>query len=73
MWAYTKTLKNGAVIEDCHGNEGVIKDGKIYCDDFAGGFVPFNGESATVVVEIKDTDIFKITDNSQVDENTKFK
>lgn len=73
MWAYTKTLKNGAVIKDCHGNEGVVKDGKIYCDTYTSGFVPFGGKSATVVVEIKDTDVFKITDNSQVDENTKFK
>lgn len=73
MWAYTKTIKNGAFIKDCHGNDGVIKDGKIYCDTFSKGFVPFNGKSATVVVEIKDDDTYKITDNSQVDENTKFK
>lgn len=73
MCAYTKTLKNGSVIRDCHGNEGVLKDGKIYCENFAKGFVPFNGESATVVVELDDKSVYKITDNSQVDENTKFK
>lgn len=71
-WAYTKTLKNGTELTDCHGNKGVLKDGKIYCESFTKGFVPFGGASATVVVDVKDTDTYKITDNSQWDENTLF-
>lgn len=72
-YAYTKTLKNGTQIKDCHGDVGTLKDGKIYCDNFTKGFVPFNGLSATVVVEVKDTDTYKITSNDEWDENTKFK
>lgn len=71
-WAYTKTLKNGTELTDCHGNKGVLKDGKIYCESFSKGFVPFDGYSATVVVEVKDTDTYRITDNAQWDENTRF-
>lgn len=71
-WAYTKTLKNGAELTDCHGNKGILKDGKIYCESFTKGFVPFDGLSAAVVVDVKDTDTYKITDNSQWDENTLF-
>lgn len=73
MYAYTRTLSNGSILTDCHGNRGVLKDGKIYCDSFVKGHVPFDGKSATVVVEVSDTATYKITDNAQVDENTKFK
>ena len=73
MYAYTRTLKNGSVIKDCHGNEGILKDGKIYCENFTKGFVPFNGKSASVIVELDDKSVNKITDNSQVDENTNFR
>lgn len=73
QYAYTKTLRNGAVLRDCHGNEGILKDGKIYCNNYNRGFVPFDGKSASVVVELSDTATYKITDNSQVDMNTKFK
>lgn len=72
-WAYTKTLKNGVELTDCHGNKGILKDGKIYCESFSKGFVPFNGVSATVIVDVSDTDTYKITDNSQWDENTLFR
>lgn len=71
-WAYTKTLKNGTELTDCHGNKGILRDGKIYCESFTKGFVPFNGISATVVVDVNDTNTYKITDNSQWDENTRF-
>ena len=72
-YAYTKTLKDGIQIKDCHGNVGTFKNEKIYCDNFTNGFVPFRGSSATVVVKVKDTDTYKITNNDEWDENTKFK
>lgn len=44
----------------------------IYCKEFKRGFVPFNGESAECTIKIKDNEKYKITDNSQWDENTIF-
>lgn len=72
-YAYTKTLKDGSEIVDCHGNKGILKNGEIHCNSFTKGFVPFGGSTAKVVVQVKDTDTYKVTDNSQVDENTRFK
>ena len=71
-YAYTKTLKDGIQVKDCHGNVGTLKDGKIYCDNFTRGFVPFDGSTAAVVVELNDTNKYKITSNDEWDENTKF-
>lgn len=71
-YAYTRTLRDGCTIHDGRGNVGVLKDGKIYCDNFK-GIVPFGGESASVVIELGETSTIKITDNSQVCERTIFK
>lgn len=71
-YAYTRTLRDGCTIHDGRGNVGVLKDGKIYCDNFK-GIVPFGGESASVVIELGETSTIEITDNSQVCEGTIFK
>ena len=71
-FAYTRTLRDGCTIYDGRGNVGVLKDGKIYCDNFK-GIVPFGGESASVVIELGETSTIEITDNSQVCEGTIFK
>lgn len=71
-YAYTRTLRDGCTIHDGRGNVGVLKDGKIYCDNFK-GIVPFGGESASVVIELGETSTIEITDNSQVCERTIFK
>lgn len=71
-YAYTRTLRDGCTIHDGCGNVGVLKDGKIYCDNLK-GIVPFGGESASVVIELGETSTIKITDNSQVCERTIFK
>lgn len=71
-YAYIKTMAEGSVLTDCHGNEFTLKDESLICENMTRGFVPFNGESAKVVVCIKDKQKYKITDNSQVDDNTRF-
>lgn len=71
-YAYTRTLRDGCTIHDGRGNVGVLKDGKIYCDNLK-GIVPFGGESASVVIELGETSTIKITDNSQVCKGTIFK
>ena len=71
-YAYTRTLRDGCTIYDGRGNVGVLKDGKIYCDNFK-GIVPFGGESASVVIELGETSTIEITDNSQVCKGTIFK
>lgn len=71
-YAYTRTLRDGCTIHDGRGNVGVLKDGKIYCDNFK-GIVPFGGESASVVIELGETSTIEITDNSQVCKGTIFK
>lgn len=69
--AYLSTLADGSKVEDCHGNQFYKKDGKFYCDNMTRGFVPFNGVAKVEVIP-NEKKSFKITDNSQVDENTKF-
>lgn len=71
-YAYIRTLRDGCTIRDGHGNVGILKDRKIYCDNFK-GIVPFGGESASVVIKLRENSTIKITDNSQVCEGTIFK
>lgn len=71
-YAYIRTLRDGCTVCDSYGNVGILKDGKIYCDNFK-GIVPFGGESASVVIKLRENSTIKITDNSQVCERTIFK
>ena len=71
-YALVRTMTNGSIITDSHGNKATLKDGKLYCDDFAQGFIPFNGVKASLVVEVGENQTAKVTDESQCDENTRF-
>lgn len=71
-YALVRTMVNGSIITDSHGNKATLKDGKLYCDDFAQGFIPFNGVKASLVVEVGENQTAKVTDESQCDENTRF-
>lgn len=70
--ALVRTMTNGSIITDAHGNKATLKDGKLYCDDFARGFIPFDGVKASVVVEVGEKQTAKVTDESQCDEGTLF-
>lgn len=71
-YAYVRTMTNGSILTDAHGNKAVLKDGKLYCESFTKGFVPFRGKNANCIIDIDEKQTYKITDNSQCDENTKF-
>lgn len=71
-YAYMNTLKDGCRVMDCHGNEFLFKDKRFYCENMTRGFVPFDGV-AKVEVKVDDKKVIKITNNSQWDENTKFR
>lgn len=71
-YAYMKTLVDGSVLIDCHGNRAVKNGDTLYCESFTKGFVPFDGEVAECTIKIKDKQKYKVTNNSQCDENTIF-
>lgn len=72
--AFINTLVNGSVIKDCHRCEWVIKDGKAYCDNYTASLSPefYGAIKRSIVIELSGKETCEITDNSQVDENTKF-
>lgn len=71
-YAFMKTLVDGSVVVDCHGNKAIKKGDNLYCKDFTKGFVPFNGIQAECVIRIGDKQTYQITSNDQCDENTVF-
>lgn len=72
-FAYIRTMTEGSVLTDCHGNKAILRDGKLICDSYTKGFVPFRGASAKCEIEIGEDQTYQITDNSQCNENTRFK
>lgn len=70
--AYIRTMVEGSVLTDCHGNTAVLRNGKLYCERYTKGFVPFDGTVAECIIEIGEKQVYKIDDNSQCDENTIF-
>ncbi|MDE7090005.1 MAG: hypothetical protein K2O54_07790, partial [Prevotella sp.] len=71
-YAYMKTLVDGSIIVSNHGDKAIKRGDMLYCEKFTGGFIPFNGEYAECTIKIKDKQTYKVTDNSQCDENTIF-
>ena len=71
-YAFVKTMVNGSKLEDTNGNILVLHNGKLVCDKWKSAFVPFDGKTAKIEIEVRDDMKYKITSNSQVDENTKF-
>lgn len=71
-YAYINTLKNGAELKDCHNNIWKIENDEIVCYKWK-TWLPFGKETPTETrIKITDDMKYKITDNSQVGENTKF-
>jgi len=71
-YAYIKTMTNGSILTDCHGNKFTLKDGKLVGEGIKRGFTPFDG-TMDCVVDVAETQTYKIDNNSQCNENTKFK
>lgn len=70
-YAYIKTLKNGTELLDCHNNIWKFENDEIVCYEWK-TWLPFGKTPAETRIKITDDMTYKITDNSQVDENTKF-
>lgn len=71
-YAYIKTMVDGSVLTDCHGNKFTLEYGKLVGKNIKRGFTPFDGVM-DCVVDVAETETYKVDDNSQCDENTKFK
>jgi len=71
-YVYIKTMVDGSVLTDCHGNNFTLKDGKLIGEKIKLGFTPFDGVM-DCVVEVADSKTYKVDNNSQCDENTRFK
>ena len=71
-YAFIKTMVNGSKLEDVHGNIFVLNNGKLICEKWRVSFVPFNGGTAKMEIAVRDDMKYKITSNSQCDENTRF-
>ena len=68
--AYISSLRNGLKIRG-NTSEWEIKDGYIICERWR-NLYPFNARYGKVKIEITDELVCEITNNEQVDENTKF-
>lgn len=71
--AYINTMTEGSVLNDC-GDKWIIEGEWLMCKERRSSSIPFAGYADTTEVRVKITDkmTYKITDNSQVDENTLF-
>ena len=68
--AYIYTLKDN--IEIRHRKGKFIKQNEYLIGNYTDVFLPFDASEAEVKIKINDKMICEITDNNQVDENTKF-
>lgn len=71
-YAYINTMTRGSELVDPHGNKFIFKDGYLYCDNYKLSFLPFNSKVGELKIKVTDDMTYKITDNSQVNENTKY-
>lgn len=70
-YAYIYSLKNGSELKDCHNNIWKIENNEIVCYKWK-TWLPFKGSPTETRIKITSDMKYQITDNSQVDENTKF-
>lgn len=70
-YAYIHTLKNGSELKDCHSNIWKIEDDEIVCYKWK-TWLPFKGQPTETRIKITDDMLYKVSDNDQVDENTRF-
>ena len=70
--ALIKSLSDGVILKDSKGT--FVKEGDYLVSEcWKTCFLPFESKQAEVKIKITDDMYYKITDNSQVDENTEFK
>lgn len=69
--AYINTLNSGSEIKDHHNNIWRIENDEIVCYEWS-TWLPFKGSKAETRIKITNDMHCKITDNSQVNENTRF-
>lgn len=71
--AYINTLNDGAELIDCHFNKWIKEDNEIVCYKWK-TWLPFGNKKTPCETRIKISDDMycKVSDNSQVNENTKF-
>lgn len=69
--AYISTLKNGSELVDCHKNIWKIENDEIVCYKWK-TWLPFGGTGTETRIKITSDMTYKITDNEQVTEKTKF-
>ena len=69
--AYINTLNNKSELKDCHNNTWIIEDDEIVCYKW-GTWLPFEGKPTETRIKITDDMYCEITDNSQVNDNTRF-
>lgn len=72
-YAYVNSIKDGTVIADSKGNRFIKNGNYLTSDSWSSCFLPFDARTCSIKIEITDTMVFKITDNSQVDDDTVFK
>lgn len=70
--AYINTMVDGSKIKDHNGNVFLLSDGKLTCKNYNSHFLPFGANCAEIVIPVTDKMTYKIDDNSQVNENTRF-
>jgi hypothetical protein len=71
--AYINTLKNGSELLDCHKNKWRIENNYLVCyEDNTSLHLPFAGGPTEIRIKITDKMTYRITDNEQVTEKTKF-
>lgn len=71
-YAYINTMANGSVLTDCHGNQFTLENKKLIGKGIKRGFTPFDG-TMDCVVDVGETKVYKVDNNAQCSENTKFK
>lgn len=72
-YAFISTMVNGCTLTDKMGNKALLKDGKLYLDEYKGSLLPFGGKHMSAVIEVDEQMVYQITDNSQCDRNTRFR
>lgn len=66
------TINRKTKFVDALKNEYVFEDDYIVCKNYKSSFLPFWAKSAEIKIKLDDSMVVKITDNSQVTENTEF-
>ena len=71
-YAYISTLSKDSELYDHHGNKFTFEGDCLVCKNWKLTFVPFSAGIAEMKIKITDKMTYRITDNSQVTEDTVF-